>query len=60
MLRARIKDFIRAIAIGSIWCLLTLVGFLAMDYQDDILLGLYILAGATGLSALVGWALFRN
>lgn len=60
MLRARIKDFIRTIAIGLIWCLLMWVGFLAMDYQDDILLGLYIIAGATGLSALIGWTLLRD
>ena len=56
----RIKDFIRAIVIGAIWCILTLVGFLAMDYQDDILLGLYIIAGASGLAALINWALLRD
>ncbi|MFZ0423278.1 MAG: hypothetical protein WAL80_10415 [Xanthobacteraceae bacterium] len=53
----RLKDFIRTLAIGFIWCLLIWAGFLAMDYQDDILLGLYIVAGATGVSALIGWAL---
>jgi hypothetical protein len=60
MIRARIKYTVRAIAIGCIWCLLMWMGFLALDYQDDIVLGLYVIAGATALSAFVGWMLLGD
>ena len=58
MIRARISYAVRAMAIGCIWCLLMWLGFLALDNQDDIALGLYVIAGTTGLSAFAGWVLF--
>jgi hypothetical protein len=60
MLCRRIKDTIRAVAIGCIWFILMLAGFLAMDYQDDLVLGAYVIAGATGLTAFIGWILMGN
>jgi hypothetical protein len=60
MLRRRIKNTIRVVAIGSVWFFLLWAGFLAMDYQDDLLLGVYIFAGATGLAALFGWLLLDD
>jgi hypothetical protein len=57
MLRTRIKETLRHIAIGLVWALLLFVGFLAMDYQDDLLLSAYIFAGASGLTALIVWFL---
>jgi hypothetical protein len=56
MLRKRISYAVRAAALGCLWIALLLIGFLAWDYQDDIVLGLYIIAGASGLTAFVGWA----
>jgi hypothetical protein len=57
MLRKRIKHTVRVVAIGAVWLFLLWVGFLAMDYQDDLVLGAYIIAGATGLAACFGWFL---
>jgi len=60
MLRRRIKDTIRAVAVGCVWLILMLVGFLAMDYQDDLVLSAYVVAGATGLTAFIGWFLMGH
>lgn len=51
----RTKDAVRAIVVGGVWLVLLWVGFLAKDYQDDIVLSAYVIAGATGLAALIGW-----
>jgi hypothetical protein len=58
MLRERIKYASRAMLLGCIWFVLMWVGFLAMDYQDDILLSAYVIAGASGLAGVIGWFLF--
>lgn len=56
MLRKRIKYFLGMAALGCVWFLLLWIGFLAMDYQDDILLSTYVIAGASGFTALIAWA----
>jgi len=48
-----IKNAIRTIAVGSTFAVLLVVGFLAKEYEDDILLTAFIVAGAGGVAVLV-------
>lgn len=54
MSRRPIKNAIRTIVVGAAWAILVLVGFLAKEYQDDIVLSAFIIAGASGVAVLVG------
>jgi len=53
-MRRSIKRAIRTTVVGTTWAILVLVGFLAEEYGDDILLAAFVIAGATGGAALVG------
>jgi len=59
-MRRSIKSAIRTIVVGSTWAILALVGFLAMEYGDDIVLSAYIIAAASSGAALVGWLLAED
>jgi len=48
-----VKNAVRTIVVGSTFAILLVVGFLAKEYQDDILLSVFIVAAAGGVAVLV-------